>query len=286
VISAVSTLASSVGRGINLEGVMRNIQTNNLSIGDGYTVDSFLTSLRAAAGGGHIIPELNLDIYTFVQGGGSPTAYCNPHNREDCGPRFFYETSNEYLSLQAISSDPGRAVLLDSWPTFARNATSCALAPQILQNLTKSGWTHIMIKQIGPQYFTCGTPSVPPSYVWGQVANVQSQSGSPYMVPETNILSQIPEGQTPLLYFDRQNKAVASEETSLQVFLSSLNPTQQFQALTNLAQSQTQGYIFEFPVFTYTTFVGTNYQWDANKNLQANGQPFLNLIESLILAYE
>ena len=276
VVALASSVHSSVG-GFNIEGVMRNIQTNGLAIGDGYTVDTFLSALRNATGGGHLVPELNLDIYTVNQMAGSPTAYCNPDNLTDCGPRFFYETSSEYLSLSAIASDPGRTVLIDSWDTFARNTTAYPLAAAIFQNLTNAGWAHIITKQIGPQYLA------PPGIVSGQVANVQYQPESPYMVPETSMLSQMPGGEIHLLYFDRQNKENPNAETSLQNFLSTLSPADQLTSLANLASQQGPGgYVFEFPVLTYTRYIGNYYSWDA-QTASVNGQTFLQVIESLIL---
>jgi len=280
VLTTIQNIRASTGASMSLIGFVKDIQVATESVGGGYTMDSYLNSVRSAAGG-QIIPSLNLDIYTQDQGAGSPTSYCNPRDRTDCGPHFFYETSLSFLSLGAISSDPQRTVFLDSWDTFARNSTAYVRANAIFQNLTNEGWKHILVKQIGPGYFA------PPSSAAGQGANVVNQTKSPYMVPETSMISQMPNNQVHLLYFDRQNKENPNDETSLQVFLQQLSPAQQVVALDNLAAQQADdGYIFAYPVMTYTVFLGTTYNWDANTAVQPNGQSFLKLIESLISLYD
>ena len=290
VISTIQNVRATTGKTLNIIRAAKDIQTPSESIGGGYTLDSWLDALQNA-GGGAIVPSLNLDDYTNDQGAGSSTSYCNPNNTNDCGPHFFWETSESLLSLQAVKNSPGGAsVFLDSYPTFYRESNGqgpygpaftpggAAQRSQVFANLTAEGWVHIYVKEIGPVYY-----DAPPAYA--SADDPAFQGSSPYLIPETKILNAMPTGELKLVYFDRQNKSQNATETALQFFLQ-LNPGQQAVGLTNMAQQQSAyGYTFVYPLYTYTVFVGTTYTWNANTNLQSDGQPMLQLIESLMGQY-
>lgn len=275
IIQTVQNLRSAVsGKSINVFNIVKNIQNSTeLLDNTNVTLDNFLLEVKLAAGG-DLVPELNLDDYLNVQG-----RYCDPENPSFCGPAFFYKTSLELLSLKAIQAG-NKTVLLDSWDTFYRTA-SVATQLAVLQNLTAEGWRNVIIKQIGPAFY----PS--PGYTWGQITTPWKNvtSSPPYMQPQLDLLDQMPTSQQHFLYFDRQNKNSPNPnaETALQIFLTQLDPGAQATVLTNLANLQSiDGYTFDYPILTFTTYNGVTYDWDSTTALQANGQPFLQLIEHLM----
>ena len=284
VINTITEMREATNTSLNLYAIVSGPQSPGQMIkGTTVGVDDFLLQAKAASGG-HIVPELNLNYYTSDIKSldlNQKSNYCDPLNATNCGPSWFYQVSEELLNLKAVAIDKNKILELDAWDQFSRDVVVAGLPANtsnvVLATLHSEGWNRILLKT--ENYFPDnGTAH-------GVVVTTNPQSTSPYMQPETGMLSKWEgAGDKGFVHFDRQNQNSPNPPTALYQFLAVLNPDQQAVALTNLAGLQGHdNYKFVYPIFTYTARDNVTYYWDANTNLQSNGKPFLDLIDNLIL---
>jgi hypothetical protein len=284
VLNMITEVRSATNMTLNLYAIVTGPQApGQLIHGTTMTVDDFLVQAKKDAGG-QVIPELNLNFYTsniksLALNEGNK--FCNPENRSDCGPAWFYDVSEELIQLQAVATSNHKTVELDAWDQFNRDVKTAGLPADtptlVLTALHTEGWQTILLKS--ENNFPDGGDAE------GVVAPVNWQTTSPYMEPDSTRLSQIPSGQQAFIHFDRQIQNSPVAPTSLYEFLAKLTPSEQATALGNLAGLQKKdNYTFVYPMITYTSRNNITYYWDASLNLQSNGRPFLNLIESLLVS--
>lgn len=269
---------------LNLYAIVSGPQASGQFIhGTTMTVDEFLQQAQKEAGG-QVIPEIDLNYYTSNINSlalNNDHKFCNPQNTSDCGPSWFYQVSEELIQLTPVASSKNKTIELDAWGQFNRDIVKAGLpadtSTKLLQKLHSEGWQTVIIK--AEFYFADG------NNVEGVVATVDWSTSSPYMEPETSVLSQYPHSQQGFVEFDRQIMNPPFGPTALYEFLAVLTPSQQAIALKNLASLQNKDdYTFIYPVITYTQRNDKTVFWDAAKNVQSNGQPFLNLIENLLVS--
>jgi len=296
-VSLVSSIHLAVGK-FNLVGVIQgagnqgtpNPAATGFSDWSG-NLDSFVTTLKTASGG-EIIAEGNLDVYF-----GASDMCSNPQpgiaGCPPCPACFFSDTAS-LLKFSAIASGQ-RYLMLGSW---APGAFYAALKPNqrnqpfiqhFFQNLTTQGWKGFMIETSPSKSETKFKAYDYGNAQYARIGLFFNPPGSSYLyVNQPYIMSM--QSQEPYL----NGHTLAEIETqpmngtsAISQFTDNLNPTQQVTALTALAENQNSGsYIFVYPVLANQ---GPNYSgpvWDANKTLQPNGQPFLNLITHLMKKYD
>jgi len=284
VLNIITEIRAATNMPLNLYAIVSGPQASEQLIhGTTMTVDDFLVQAQKDAGG-QVIPEIDLNYYTSNIKGlalNDNNKFCDPQNTSNCGPTFFYEVSEELIQLEAVATSSNKTIELDSWDQFNRDITKAGLpadtATEVLDTLHSEGWNTLILKS--EFYYSDGGDAE------GVAATVNWTSTSPYMQPETKLLSQVPEGQQAFVHFDRQIMNPPFAPTALYEFLAVLTPRQQTTSLKSLAKLQNKDdYTFIYPIITYTQRNNITYYWDASKNLQNNGKPFLNLIENLLEA--
>jgi hypothetical protein len=270
---------------LNLYAIVSGPQASGQLIqGTTVTVDDFLQQAQQAAGG-QIIPEIDLNYYTSNINSlalNSNNRFCNPKDKTECGPKWFYAVSEELMQLTPVASSKNKTIELYSWDQFSRDVANAGLpndtSTKLLEKLVSEGWQTIIIES--QFYFADGTN------VKGVVATVNWNTSSPYMEPETSVLSKYPHSQQGFVEFDHSPMNPPFPPTALYEFISQLTPSEQSTALGNLAKLQNEdNYTFIYPIITFTHRSGEIYFWDATQSDQSNGKPFINLIETLLTSY-
>jgi hypothetical protein len=280
VVTMVQNFRAATGKPVSVLSIVYGPEAPGQLIGKtGYSVDQFLIDLKNA-GGGAIIPTLNMNYYTS---GMNITlqSYCDPHNALNCGPSWFWQVSSELLNLTAVNHGP-RAVLLEAFAQWSRSQNASTIQ-SVLAGLKDQGWKDLITKQGAAS----GTPFPDFGYASYMEMTTQCQTVVPYcfenqgmIADEWSVDSHTLKGVIGM--FDYQ----IIDTSSLAVFLGSLSARQQASALTSLAQTQLQGnYTYVYPLIVGTVYNGVTLYWDAATYSQPGGGSFLSLEESLERSY-